>query len=279
MASDTDRDLGGPEVIEPALAPAALRTRRGDVDLDGLARLEGERRFLLRSLNDLEREYEAGDVDEADYVALKDGYTARAAVTLRAIQRGRATLPGARRTSAVRVALWVVGILVVASLAGWGLARSSGTRLPGETITGGLPADEVALALTEARALLSTSDFGGAFDRFQRVIELEPGNAEARTYTAWVLVLNTRFTDDPAVIDTSIDAALATFQRVVDDEPGYADAHCLYAVTAGNFLPEPDVELAREQGALCLESNPPADMVGLVQGFLAGLDDPAVTVP
>jgi len=156
MASDTDRDLGGPEVIEPAQAPAALRTRRGDVDLDGLARLEGERRFLLRSLNDLEREYEAGDVDQADYVALKDGYTARAAVTLRAIERGRAILPATRRTSAARVALWVVGILVVACLAGWGLARSSGTRLPGETITGGLPADEVALALTETAPAVAT---------------------------------------------------------------------------------------------------------------------------
>ena len=43
-----------------------------------------EREFLLRSLEDLEREHDAGDLDDADYTALKDDYTARAAAALRA---------------------------------------------------------------------------------------------------------------------------------------------------------------------------------------------------
>ena len=43
----------------------------------GRAELEEERDFLLRSLEDLEREHAAGDVDETDYVALKDGYAVR----------------------------------------------------------------------------------------------------------------------------------------------------------------------------------------------------------
>ncbi len=51
---------------------------------DRLAALEEERRFLLRSLADLEREREAGDVDDVDYRELRDGYTVRAAATLRA---------------------------------------------------------------------------------------------------------------------------------------------------------------------------------------------------
>jgi hypothetical protein len=66
---------------------------------------------------------------------------------------------------------------------------------------------------------------------------------------------------------------------VVTDEPGYADAHCLYAVTAARFLPEPDLDLAAEQGQLCLDSNPPADMLGLVQAFVEGLDVSATTTP
>ena len=45
------------------------------LDLDELARLEEERKFLLRSLDDLEREHDAGDMDEADYQTLKDDYT------------------------------------------------------------------------------------------------------------------------------------------------------------------------------------------------------------
>jgi hypothetical protein len=246
------------------------------MDPDELARLEEERRFLLRSITDLEREYEAGDVDDDDYETLKDGYTARAAGVLRTIDEGRETLPPRRRTRPTIVAGWVLGVLAVAVFAGWLVARSSGQRVDGQPLTGGQPADEVAVALTEARALLGT-DLAGAFERFQRVTELEPDNAEARTYTAWILVQNTRATDDEALIATSLDAALATFERVVTIDPGYADAHCLYAVTAARFLPEPDLELATVQGRLCLDSNPPADMLGLVQAFVEGLGDPTTT--
>ena len=48
-------------------------------DPDSLAHLEEEREFLLRSLRDLEREREAGDIDDDDYRTLHDDYTARAA--------------------------------------------------------------------------------------------------------------------------------------------------------------------------------------------------------
>jgi tetratricopeptide (TPR) repeat protein len=243
------------------------------IDPDELARLEEERRFLLRSITDLEREFEAGDVDQADYETLKDGYTARAAAVLRSIDQGRSALPPKRRARPLAVAGWVVGVLVIAVVAGWLVARSSGQRVAGQTITGGQPADEVAVALTEARSLLGTGDYGGAFDRFRKVTELDPSNAEARTYTAWILVLNSRSLDDEATATASLDAALQTFDRVVTDEPTYADAHCLYAVTAANFLPEPDLDLARVQARACLDSNPPADMRGLVEGFLGRLED------
>ena len=54
----------------------------------GTGELEEERDFLLRSLDDLDRERAAGDLDPADYVALKEDYTARAAAVLRAIDHG-----------------------------------------------------------------------------------------------------------------------------------------------------------------------------------------------
>ena len=60
------------------------------IDPDRLAELEEERRFLLRSLDDLEREHDAGDVDEHDFAALRDGYVARAAAVLREIDEGKA---------------------------------------------------------------------------------------------------------------------------------------------------------------------------------------------
>lgn len=55
--------------------------------------LEEDRDHLLRSLRDLERGWEAGDLEERDYLALKEDYTARAAAVLRAIEASAAPPP------------------------------------------------------------------------------------------------------------------------------------------------------------------------------------------
>ncbi|MBV8387921.1 MAG: hypothetical protein JO155_14100, partial [Acidimicrobiia bacterium] len=41
------------------------------IDVDALADLEEQRRFLVQSLKDLDREREAGDIDDDDYRTLK----------------------------------------------------------------------------------------------------------------------------------------------------------------------------------------------------------------
>lgn len=256
---------------------------RTTMNPDTLAELEEERRFLLRSLTDLEREYEAGDVDRHDYEVLRDGYTARAAAVMRTIDAGVATLPAKRRTRPMVAAAWVVGVLLVASVSGWLVARSSGQRLAGQSMTGGAPANEVAVLLTEARALMAT-DPGAAFDRFQQVTELEPDNAEARTYSAWMLVITSRSITDDDQRRAALDAARVAFEGVIADDPTYADAHCLFAVAAGAFFDPTDPDLARAQGDDCLASNPPSEIRGLVEPFLAQLDatagtDPATTDP
>ena len=245
-------------------------TDQRTINADTLAELEEERRFLLRSLTDLERELEAGDVDRADYEVLRDGYTARAATVMRAIDHGRESLPPKGRSSRGVVAAWVVGVVVVAALAGWLMARSSGQRLSGQEMTGGAPADEVAVNLAEARNLLQSNEWAAAAERYRTVIELEPTNAEARTYTAWLLVLSAQGAS-PASAEVAIAEAQNIFVSVTTDEPGYADAHCLYAVTVARFIAEPDLGLASQQGELCLASNPPSDMRGLVTEFLEGL--------
>ena len=71
----------------------------GVMNPDRLAELEDERRFLLRSLRDLDAEHAAGDVDDHDYATLRDGYTKRAADVLRAIEAGRAGMPQRRRAT------------------------------------------------------------------------------------------------------------------------------------------------------------------------------------
>jgi len=74
------------------------------------AELDDERSFLLRSLEDLEREHDAGDLSEEDYAVLRDRYTARAAAVLRSLEgdggvvapdpRRAARRPGDRATAA-----------------------------------------------------------------------------------------------------------------------------------------------------------------------------------
>lgn len=237
---------------------------------DRLAELEEERRFLLRSLRDLEREHEAGDVDDGDYATLGDGYTARAAAVLRAIDDGRSALPVKRRRRPVAVAAWMVGVIAVASLAGWLVARSSGQRLAGQTITGGQPVDQVAVKLAEARQHLG-GDPAVTAKAYGDVLAIDPTNAEARTYVAWLLVLSSRGASADLAA-TAISDAKQRLLAVIADDPTYADPHCFLAIAVGQFAAVPDLDLARQQVTACLANDPPGDMVGLIQQFQKTLD-------
>ncbi len=226
---------------------------------DQLAELEEQRRFLLRSITDLDREHRYGDVDDHDYATLRDGYTARAASVLRAIEAGQAEVPQRRPRHPRVLAAWIVGTLVVATLAGWLVARTSGQRLPGQAITGGLPGDEVALKLTEARQFLRV-DPQQAILRYQQVRELDPDNAEALTYMGWLIAQS-----------GSAEAAAsgAEFLRgAITLDSTYADPHCFLAITSADFLQPPDIETARSEAQACLDNNPPSLMLDMIRGFV-----------
>lgn len=226
---------------------------------DQLAELEEQRRFLLHSITDLDREHQYGDVDDHDYETLRDGYTARAATVLRAIEAGHETIGGATRTRRPRVlAAWIIGTLAVASLAGWLVAHTSGQRLPGQSITGGLPGDEVALKLAEARQFLNV-DAQQAITRYQQVLELDPKNAEAMTYTGWLIAQSG---------PTAATAGAEILRNAIALDPTYADPHCFLAITSANFLQPPDPAAARTEAQACLDNNPPSQMVALIQGFI-----------
>jgi len=103
-----------------------------DASLD---ELEQERDFLLRSLDDLDRERSAGDLGEADHAELRERYTVRAAEVLRAIEEERPV----RSPAARRARSWVViaaAVTALALAAGLAVAAASGSRLPGQTVTG-----------------------------------------------------------------------------------------------------------------------------------------------
>jgi len=220
---------------------------RQAADPDALAALIEERDFLLRSLADLEREYAVGDVDEADYTALTDDYTARAAAVLRAIEDRDRIVRSARptrdwrRTASV---LAVVGLLAVG--AGWFVFRDSGARAPGQGLTGDVRQDSANLILQaqgltgQAQAALQAGDpakavrsFESAIETYTRALELSPGNVEAITYRAWVL--HTVAVSSEAAVAADLDRqSLAGLDEAIAIDAKYSDARVFRAILNRN---------------------------------------------
>ncbi len=231
---------------------------------DRLAELEEERRFLLDSIRDLEREHEVGDVDDADFTALRDGYVARAAAVMREIEDGRSALPPKPQRPLWRRLVVPVATLAVAVVLGVAVSQFAGQRLPGQTLTGGLPTDEVTQLLAEARASLNPNDNTPALAAFQKVLDIEPENVEARTYIGWIIALNGQQAESDEQVQQGID--LLREAAALDDT--YADPHCFIAVASARFLTVPDAEAATAAAQDCLDRNPPANMRPMVEGLI-----------
>jgi len=239
---------------------------------DQLASLEEERRFLLRSLADLDREYEAGDVDEVDYRELKDGYTVRAAATLRSIEDGRAALPTRpppnwpRRIGTGALLVLLVGVVW------WALSASSAQRLPGQEISGLDPRDQRQVVLSQARAI-QVQQPAAAAALYQQVLEEEPDNVEALTYRGWTLTLSMIGATDTDEITSNLRESVELLTTAIDADPTYPDPHCFLGIVQGRFLEQAEASLPYLDR--CLELNPPADIRGLVEGFRSSMNDAA----
>jgi tetratricopeptide (TPR) repeat protein len=190
--------------------------------------LEEERDFLLRSLDDLEREHDAGDVDDTDYATLRDDYTARAAAAIRTIEaKQAAAVPAGAPRSWGRTIGWVAGIAVFAVLAGVLVARMSGSRRDSETATGDVR-DNTRQLIVDATNAAQRGDYDDAIGLFTDALDLSPSDTEALTYRSWA-----RFQkggDDAA--------AMADVDDAISLDPAYPDARVFKAimlVRAGDF--------------------------------------------
>jgi hypothetical protein len=194
---------------------ATRRTVR--LDPDALATLEEQRRFLQRSLSDLEHEHNAGDLDDLDYETLKDDYETRLAAVTEAVENGRAELAASRPPSSpVRRAAIVGGVVVFALLCGFFVARSAGQRDPGNTITGDISQtahQQNTVCLNEARA-----DPSKAINCYTSVLADAPQNVEALTYRGWI-----RFVSG----DTQ---GITDLQQAVMLDGNYPDVHAFLAI-------------------------------------------------
>ena len=192
--------------------------------------LREERDFLLGSLDDLEAEYAAGDLDDADYESLKADYTTRAARVLRAIEAGEHPAPIEAPTAKRTGWMWLAGITVVATLAGITVAQFSGSRTPNDTITGDIRVTTRELLL-EAQQLLGEGDLDAAIDVYDDVLELSPANTEALAYKAWFLRLQGNVVDARPLVEDAV---------AID--PDYADARVFATAIA---LDVGDVDAAK----------------------------------
>lgn len=258
---------------------------KGVVNPDRLAELEEERRFLLRSLADLEREHEAGDVDEVDYRALKDGYTVRAAATLREIDAGRSALPAKAPVNWRRRGLTGAVVVVLIGVVWWALAASSAERLPGQQATGLDPRDERAVLMAQARELQFQSP-GAAAAVYEQVLADDPGDVEALTYFGWTLALDAATGSGAAAPGTTVaggaDPVVNQLRESVDAllqatelDPTYADPKCFLGIINANFLGDPEAALPWVDA--CIEANPPADVRDLVEGLKASIEEQLAT--
>ena len=240
---------------------AGRRSGRGIgsvTDLDRRTRLEDERRFLLTSLADLEREHEAGDIDDGDYQTLKDGYTparppccgpsTKVAGPLTVTRRPDRLRPAAgRRTSAL----------------GRGRRRghrSSACRRPLRRATAARSDDhrryreDTNSRLAQARALLST-DPGRAFELYRRSSRSIRTTSEATTYVGWLARPPAASTGNAGAGRPSGAGCSTTPSPSIPDR---ADAHCFKAVVHFRFLDDPAA--ARQAVERCLALDPPADL-------------------
>lgn len=229
------------------------------VDLDALADLEEQRRFLLQSLRDLESEREAGDIDDVDYRTLKDDYTARAAAVLHAIDERRAGLvqeqrQATRRRSPKWTALVVAGVVAVALGGGVLVASTSGERVPGQTATGNVPSN-VSDQLAAAQQDLAAGKAVDALKLYDQVLKQDPNNAQALTFRGWIL--------ESANLH---DQALASLDKALAADPTFAMAH--YFKGAVLFEGKGDPAGAVKEFEAFLASNPPPEAAKTAQDAL-----------
>jgi len=229
--------------------------------------LEEERDFLLRSIEDLDREFEAGDLDEGDYRTLRDDYTARAASVLHALDEDatsnkeatsadeaptEADVPARRppwRTIGIAVA-----VCALAGLAGLGVARAAGDRSSGEQATGGV-AQSLGQQLTSCLILSQTADEPvQVLECYDAILTEHPANAEALTYKGWFLVSRTPLT---ALAWDDLAEAVAV-------APDYPDARVFRAIALQRMC-RPEEALAELEVFDSLDPLP--EMTSLVEAF------------
>ena len=251
-----------------------------------LAELEEEREFLLASLEDLDREREAGDIEEADYAVLKDEYTARAAAVLRAMEaagpssapapepapeaeahadRAQADQAAARsRRRRLRAGALALAALVAVSVTL--VVRSAEERRPGQQATGDIAetgtTGDVDRELVRARQLTAEGQTLAAIRVYDQILDRYPEQPEALAYRGWLVRLAGRQSGNAELVDKGLEY----LDRAVAADPSYPDAHLFRGLVL--YQDKGDAPAAVGELRAFLNARPPPEMVAMVQDVL-----------
>ena len=251
--------------------------RGGRLDPDALAALEEERDFLLRSLEDLERERDAGDIDDHDYRTLKDDYTVRAADVLRAIDDGREAFDEARAPTSNRRRLLAAGaVVLLAVMAGVLVMQSSGRR--GSSGLTGLDVAAASSRVDDCQVLDREGDADAALECYSEILESLPANVATLTFRGWLQIREFDVADGLDDLDAAIQLApdatapylfRASGRARQRDAPGaVADLAAFY----GNEPPAEEEELADQFSATIVDAALDACIEGDVSGSMPAVE-------
>lgn len=242
-----------------------------------------ERDFLLISLDDLEAEWQHGDISDSDYHELRDGYTRRAASAIREVKKFEAQAePGNTSESAElgstsskralnRGVAKVGGLVVFAAAIGWLMAQAAGERGANEQLTGEIAAS-VRQQVLECQNLGGAGQIQESLLCFDDILAVDPQNVEALTYKGWFLVLTAGSAQQAGQSDNAellIDLANASLQTAVEIDPRYPDARAFRAVV---FEREGKADSACQELQTLRELDPPPMMLNLTASVSERLD-------
>ncbi len=159
--------------------------------------------------------------------------------------------PPKRRQQWLRGVVIGVGVCLIAGGAGWAVAESAKTRLPGQTITGqALGSEAIAQDMQAAQADAAKGNAVAAIEEYRKILQTDPNQVDALTGEGWLLVQ----TAQPSLLQQGIQL-LATAEKA---DPSYAPAHLYRGL---GFLGEADY----------------SDAIPEFQWYLGHQPDPSVT--
>ena len=245
-----------------------------------------ERVRLYADLKELEFDYQAGKLSEADYTALRSEIEIKAATILEQLDRTTKSVPPKKQADKPpepplpqtagekdrpRVRGWqlavggsflllfgvTVGVLLTTSLRSRDAGQGS---ITGDFLTGtgspGGSGNEVASALQEGKTAFAKQDWQKAIESFKKVLAVDPNQAEAHAYMGAILLQAGH-----------ADGALMAFDKALSQNPNFPMA--LWGKGMALYQGKKDFAGARQAFEKLLQMLPPGQDRAEVEKIVA----------